>query len=80
MEPNPFCTNRSPAGDACGECEGCVQELKRIRQVNCPHTVSTLVRTESHLCRLRITVDPYGGADAWVHLSDQANRDHSADP
>jgi hypothetical protein len=31
-EPNPFCSNRSEAGDACGECPGCVAEVKRLRQ------------------------------------------------
>jgi hypothetical protein len=32
-----------------------------------------------HQCGLRIAVDLYGGADAWVHLSDKANRDHMAE-
>jgi hypothetical protein len=31
--PNPFCTNRSEAGDACGECPGCVAEVAEIRAV-----------------------------------------------
>lgn len=30
-EPNPFCTNRSDAGDACGSCPGCRAECERIR-------------------------------------------------
>jgi hypothetical protein len=33
-----------------------------------------------HVCALRITIDPYGGADAWVHLSRTANEDHWAEP
>jgi hypothetical protein len=31
-EPNPFCSNRSEAGDACGACPGCVAEMERIRR------------------------------------------------
>jgi hypothetical protein len=31
-EPNPYCSNRSPAGDACGACPGCEAELARIRR------------------------------------------------
>lgn len=32
-DPNPFCTNRSTAGDACGACAGCIAEQARIRAV-----------------------------------------------
>jgi hypothetical protein len=32
-EPNPFCSNRSEAGDACGWCEGCVAESERIARL-----------------------------------------------
>lgn len=28
--PNPFCLNRSPAGDACGVCDGCAAEVDRL--------------------------------------------------
>lgn len=30
-EPNPFCSNRSEQGDACGACAGCIAEGARLR-------------------------------------------------
>jgi hypothetical protein len=29
--PNPFCSNRSSAGDACGSCPGCEAAVERLR-------------------------------------------------
>jgi hypothetical protein len=56
LEPNPYCTNGSPAGDACGACDGCLAEAARIRRPSRPEKGS--LEYELWLCAIEVAAYP----------------------